>query len=243
MLRVGAVSHHRVGELAPPNAYTVTDLVVRLPARSLRCGQEGDVGAALEKEFGRIWTWNGSRFVFGHRSLTLHAVASFQEYSIVIEKLSDGKWVPFDGDDIQLEFVRIDPFVRTFLKRNGRFPSPPRPHVGGVFAARLPHLLASPEPRRRLFLRRQIQRAVQAAGRLRSVSVQSGLQPAGLYPPLLLYPGTRGGNYSPEREGWPGRRTHGAALSPPRCPCVPSSTRSTNVSSPRRTRTTPAPSP
>ncbi|NWS62134.1 OST48 glycosyltransferase, partial [Chunga burmeisteri] len=70
VLRVGAVSHHRVGELAPPNAYTVTDLV---------------------------------------------------EYSIVIEKLSDGKWVPFDGDDIQLEFVRIDPFVRTFLKKNGSF--------------------------------------------------------------------------------------------------------------------------
>ncbi|NXU07637.1 OST48 glycosyltransferase, partial [Buphagus erythrorhynchus] len=68
VLRVGAVSHHRVGELEPPNAYTVTDLV---------------------------------------------------EYSIVIEKLADGKWVPFDGDDIQLEFVRIDPFVRTFLKRNG----------------------------------------------------------------------------------------------------------------------------
>lgn len=32
VLRVGTVSHHRVGELAPPNAYTVTDLVVRLPA-------------------------------------------------------------------------------------------------------------------------------------------------------------------------------------------------------------------
>ncbi|KFV63557.1 Dolichyl-diphosphooligosaccharide--protein glycosyltransferase 48 kDa subunit, partial [Dryobates pubescens] len=84
VLRVGAVSHHRVGELTPPNAYTVTDLV---------------------------------------------------EYSIVIEKLSEGKWVPFDGDDIQLEFVRIDPFVRTFLKRNGgkysvRFKLP---DVYGVF--------------------------------------------------------------------------------------------------------------
>lgn len=44
---------------------------------------------------------------------------SSQEYSIVIEQLSNGKWVPFDGDDIQLEFVRIDPFVRTFLKRKG----------------------------------------------------------------------------------------------------------------------------
>lgn len=33
--------------------------------------------------------------------------------------LSEGRWVPFDGDDIQLEFVRIDPFVRTYLKKNG----------------------------------------------------------------------------------------------------------------------------
>lgn len=42
-----------------------------------------------------------------------------QEYSVVIEMLSEGRWVPFDGDDIQLEFVRIDPFVRTYLKKNG----------------------------------------------------------------------------------------------------------------------------
>ena len=42
-----------------------------------------------------------------------------QEYSVVIEMLSEGQWVPFNGDDIQLEFVRIDPFVRTYLKKNG----------------------------------------------------------------------------------------------------------------------------
>lgn len=47
-----------------------------------------------------------------------------QEYSIVIEQLSNGQWVPFDGDDIQLEFVRIDPFVRTFLKKKGKSSSP-----------------------------------------------------------------------------------------------------------------------
>ncbi|XP_075882604.1 dolichyl-diphosphooligosaccharide--protein glycosyltransferase 48 kDa subunit [Nelusetta ayraudi] len=68
VLRVGDVTHHRVGESSPPAAYTVTDLV---------------------------------------------------EYSVVIEMLSEGRWVPFDGDDIQLEFVRIDPFVRTYLKKNG----------------------------------------------------------------------------------------------------------------------------
>ena len=58
----------------------------------------------------------GCLLVSGHRA---YPGCMSQEYSIVIEQLSDGKWVPFDGDDIQLEFVRIDPFVRTFLKRKG----------------------------------------------------------------------------------------------------------------------------
>lgn len=52
-------------------------------------------------------------------NLLSESESSQQEYSIVIEMLSGGKWVPFDGDDIQLEFVRIDPFVRTYLKKNG----------------------------------------------------------------------------------------------------------------------------
>ena len=38
-----------------------------------------------------------------------------------IEKFDNGKWVPFDADDVQLEFVRIDPFVRTTLKRKGLY--------------------------------------------------------------------------------------------------------------------------
>nr|XP_014348918.1 PREDICTED: dolichyl-diphosphooligosaccharide--protein glycosyltransferase 48 kDa subunit [Latimeria chalumnae] len=48
-----------------------------------------------------------------------YTITDLVEYNIVIEKLSSGNWIPFDGEDIQLEFVRIDPFVRTFLKRNG----------------------------------------------------------------------------------------------------------------------------
>ena len=38
-------------------------------------------------------------------------------YTIEIEKLDKDQWVPFDANDIQLEFVRIDPFVRTVLQR------------------------------------------------------------------------------------------------------------------------------
>lgn len=40
-------------------------------------------------------------------------------YRIEIEELKQGKWQPFKADDVQLEFVRIDPFVRTTLKNKG----------------------------------------------------------------------------------------------------------------------------
>lgn len=42
-----------------------------------------------------------------------------QKYEIGIEELKDGKWVPFQRNDVQLEFVRIDPFVRTTLQNKG----------------------------------------------------------------------------------------------------------------------------
>jgi len=38
-------------------------------------------------------------------------------YRAVIEELKDGIWTGYVSDDVQLEFVRIDPFVRTTLKR------------------------------------------------------------------------------------------------------------------------------
>ncbi|GBM62824.1 Dolichyl-diphosphooligosaccharide--protein glycosyltransferase subunit [Araneus ventricosus] len=41
-------------------------------------------------------------------------------YSIEVEILKNGEWVPFDTSDLQLEFVRIDPFVRTALKKKGK---------------------------------------------------------------------------------------------------------------------------
>jgi len=37
------------------------------------------------------------------------------EFSIIIEEMRSGEWVAFQGGDVQLEFVRIDPFVRTGL--------------------------------------------------------------------------------------------------------------------------------
>ncbi|XP_072047820.1 dolichyl-diphosphooligosaccharide--protein glycosyltransferase 48 kDa subunit-like [Amphiura filiformis] len=57
------------------------------------------------------------------------------EYNIWIDILVDGVWKPFQADDVQLEFVRIDPFVRTALKaKRGRFTSNFKlPDVYGVF--------------------------------------------------------------------------------------------------------------
>jgi oligosaccharyltransferase complex subunit beta len=49
-------------------------------------------------------------------------------YSVVLEELKDGVWTGYDADDVQLEFVRIDPFVRIFLKR--------QPGTSGAYEAR-----------------------------------------------------------------------------------------------------------
>merc|ERR1711894_332919 len=40
-------------------------------------------------------------------------------YSIDIEEYRDGKWVPYNGKDVQMEFHRIDPFVRLTLENKG----------------------------------------------------------------------------------------------------------------------------
>jgi oligosaccharyltransferase complex subunit beta len=44
-------------------------------------------------------------------------------YSMIVEQYIDGKWAPFSADDMQLEFVMLDPYVRTNMKSdaNGKF--------------------------------------------------------------------------------------------------------------------------
>ncbi|XP_026742541.1 dolichyl-diphosphooligosaccharide--protein glycosyltransferase 48 kDa subunit [Trichoplusia ni] len=57
-------------------------------------------------------------------------------YRIEIEELKNGKWQPFDATDVQLEFVRIDPFIRTTLKKkpNGVYEAVFKvPDVWGVY--------------------------------------------------------------------------------------------------------------
>ena len=39
----------------------------------------------------------------------------------MIEELVKGQWKPFEGKDVQMEFFRIDPFVRTSLKSASKY--------------------------------------------------------------------------------------------------------------------------
>jgi oligosaccharyltransferase complex subunit beta len=60
-------------------------------------------------------------------------------YNVVLEELKNGIWAGYNANDVQLEFVRIDPFVRTTLKRvagdkSGLFEAKFKiPDVYGVF--------------------------------------------------------------------------------------------------------------
>ncbi|KAG6802853.1 dolichyl-diphosphooligosaccharide--protein glycosyltransferase 48 kDa subunit [Apis mellifera caucasica] len=57
-------------------------------------------------------------------------------YSIDVQKLAGDKWIPYETNDLQLEFVRIDPFVRMTMKPvgNGRYEARFKiPDVYGVY--------------------------------------------------------------------------------------------------------------
>jgi len=57
-------------------------------------------------------------------------------YSIVIEEKQGSKWVPYKGEDVQLEIIMLDPYVRVPLKSkgDGNFSVEQRlPDVYGVF--------------------------------------------------------------------------------------------------------------
>ena len=51
------------------------------------------------------------------RSLLAYTIKDNVHYTITIEELVNGRWKPYMAHDVQLEFFRIDPFVRTFLNK------------------------------------------------------------------------------------------------------------------------------
>ncbi|KHN80616.1 Dolichyl-diphosphooligosaccharide--protein glycosyltransferase 48 kDa subunit [Toxocara canis] len=64
-----------------------------------------------------------------------YTIMNHVEYAMDVEELKNGKWTPFNATDVQLEVVRMDPFLRTSLvntegKLRARFKLP---DVYGVF--------------------------------------------------------------------------------------------------------------
>lgn len=88
-----------------------------------KSGNEG-LAAALAlwvfKEHGVLKAGNVKHHIKGEiQPPDAYTIMDEVVYSIEIEILKDGKWIPFDAKDLQLEFVRIDPFIRTGLKKKG----------------------------------------------------------------------------------------------------------------------------
>merc|ERR1719450_101197 len=72
----------------------------------------------------------------GEKETSEYTIKDDLEYHIVVEELVEGKWKPFQATDLQMEFVRIDPFVRATLQPSatGRFSvSFKVPDVYGVY--------------------------------------------------------------------------------------------------------------
>ncbi|KAL4714110.1 hypothetical protein ACJJTC_008464 [Scirpophaga incertulas] len=70
------------------------------------------------------------------KSSNTYTITDTVVYRIEIDELKNGKWQPFEADDVQLEFVRIDPFIRTTLQKkpNGVYEAIFKvPDVWGVY--------------------------------------------------------------------------------------------------------------
>jgi len=89
---------------------------------------------------------SGQKAVLRARELKHHKVGETERpymyrmsdnitFSIVIEELTDGKWVPYVADDVQLEYTMIDPHVRLPLVfKDGKYELTFKaPDVYGVF--------------------------------------------------------------------------------------------------------------
>uniref|UniRef100_A0A5S6Q6K1 Dolichyl-diphosphooligosaccharide--protein glycosyltransferase 48 kDa subunit n=1 Tax=Trichuris muris TaxID=70415 RepID=A0A5S6Q6K1_TRIMR len=65
-----------------------------------------------------------------------YTIMDMLQFTIEIEERRNGKWIPYVANDVQLEFVRIDPFIRTTLKggKDGVYTTTFQvPDVYGVF--------------------------------------------------------------------------------------------------------------
>lgn len=121
-------------------AYTARVQSVGAGQKELAAGNREVAGSITSWVFGEKGVLRVTR-VSHHKDGERNAPAAYTitdpcVYSIHIEELRGGVWAPYSADDLQLEFVRIDPFVRLPLKALGNGVYESRftiPDVYGVF--------------------------------------------------------------------------------------------------------------
>jgi len=76
-----------------------------------------------------------SHRLVGDETPQFYTVNEECEFRVTMSEFVKGEWVPFKGNDVQMEFVRIDPFVRqTMVNNNGKLSAQfTVPDVYGVF--------------------------------------------------------------------------------------------------------------
>lgn len=111
-------------------------------AKAAPLGQSGNEDFAIEVSKWAFQERGVIRYRDVHHSKAngetpnMYTIKDEIKYSIVIEELKDGKWVPYVANDVQLEFIMLDPYIRTNLKHegNGKYTTQfTAPDVYGVF--------------------------------------------------------------------------------------------------------------
>lgn len=127
------------------------------------------------KEVGVLRVGVVSHFLKGGDTKDMPLAYTVEEnvrYEIEIQELVKGKWVTFKGQDIQLEFVRIDPFVCQFMNQSktGYYIEFKLPDVYGVFQFKVDynhigytHLYSSTQVSVRPFQHTQYERFIPSA--------------------------------------------------------------------------------
>jgi len=96
----------------------------------------------LLKEGGVLQISNASHHKISGSTLPGYRINDELDFTATIREWNGIDWVPFLSTDVQLEFVRLDPYVRTLLKHDekGVYSTQFRiPDVYGVFTFRLIH--------------------------------------------------------------------------------------------------------
>lgn len=76
----------------------------------------------------------------------MYTIKDEVDFSVIIEEFNGKTWVPYKADDVQVEVRRIDPYIRQFLKHDGKgkfFTTFKLPDVIGVYTFKVDYQRAA----------------------------------------------------------------------------------------------------